>query len=241
MQEALGISMQNQEQQAHDSISYYFDEERPDDTAPADTMAVVARDVDEETLRKLKEDPELQYGVESTVAESLWQRFWRWVGDWIESILRAATTTNLGRLFAYFFLLAALIVAVLMILKVNAYRMLFGAGASAVPHSTFDENIHEMDFERLIRDAVSQQDFRLAVRLVFLHALKMLSDNHHIHWVQGKTNHDYLAELSAGDIKNGFSELNFFFEYAWYGHFDITDGVYARVKGTFDEWRQKLS
>ena len=127
-----------------------------------------------------------------------------------------------------------------MILKVNAYRIFYGDAALPISHQAIDENIHEMDFDRLIHDALAKQDYRLGVRLLFLFALKMLSDKNHIHWMQGKTNHDYLNELSAGDVKKGFSELNYFFEYAWYGNFLVTDGMYARVKQTFDEWRRSI-
>lgn len=226
--------------EAGDSTLVSAYESQPASTAPADTMSVNVRSFHSQTLQELKADPDLQYGVAPTVAESLWQRFWRWVGRFIESLFESATTTNWGRLFAYAFLLIGFIVIILMILKVNAYRVFYGDAASPIQHHTLDENIHEMDFERLIQEALARQDHRLGVRLLFLYALKMLSDKNHIHWMQGKTNHDYLNELSSGDIKRGFSELNYFFEYAWYGNFLVTDGVYARVKQTFDEWRRRI-
>jgi len=211
-----------------------------DDHAAADTALVVTRSFDEQTLQKLKADPELQYGIEATVGESLWQRFWRWITDWISSLLNSATTTNFGRLAAYLFLFISLIVIIMMILKVNTMHVFYGDGASPVQQHAFDENIHEMDFDRLIRDALSKEDYRLGVRLIFLHALKMLSDKNHIHWMQGKTNHDYLSELEGNEVKAGFSELNYFFEYAWYGNFSVTNGVYQNVRKTFDNWRMKV-
>jgi len=229
--DSLGIS-------ADSTVSAY--ESQPASTAPADTTTVTARDFNDQKLNELKADPELQYGVEPTVAESLWQRFLRWIGRLIESLLESSTTTNWGKLFAYAFLLISLIAIILMILKVNAYRIFYGDAALPISHQAIDENIHEMDFDRLIHDALAKQDYRLGVRLLFLFALKMLSDKNHIHWMQGKTNHDYLNELSAGDVKKGFSELNYFFEYAWYGNFLVTDGMYARVKQTFDEWRRSI-
>jgi hypothetical protein len=223
---------------ADSTLSAY--ENPPASTAPADTTTVTARNFSDQKLKELKADPELQYGVEPTVAESLWQRFLRWIGRLIESLLEASTTTNWGKLFAYAFLLISLIAIILMILKVNAYRIFYGNAASPISHQAIDENIHEMDFDRLIQDALAKQDYRLGVRLLFLFALKMLSDKNHIHWMQGKTNHDYLNEISAGDVKKGFSELNYFFEYAWYGNFLVTVGMYARVKQTFDEWRRGI-
>ena len=113
-----------------------------------------------------------------------------------------------------------LTVLIMMLLKVNAFKVFYsGQGANTFTYSALDENIHEMDFEKLIQEATGKNDYRLGVRLVFLYALKMLSDKNLIHWDQGKTNHDYLDELSATEIKTGFNELNSYFEYAWYGNF----------------------
>ena len=211
-----------------------------DDKAPADTSVVTVRNFDSQQLNELRNDSELQYGVEATVGESLWDRFLSWIGEQIAAILKATTTTNWGRVLMYILLVAGLVVVILMVLKVDAFRIFYGESNAPIPHHTLDENIHEMDFEQLIQQAIAAQDYRLAVRLRFLYALKMLSDKNHIHWMQGKTNHDYLNELMADDLKKGFGELNYFFEYAWYGNFAINEVVYARVKQTFDEWRSRI-
>jgi hypothetical protein len=208
--------------------------------APADTSIVNVRNFDSQKLSELKNDPELQYDIQATVGESLWSRFLRWLAKLLSSLLDNATSTNWGRFFVYVVVVVSFIVIILMLLKVNAFRMFYGESGAPIPHHTLDENIHAMDFERLIQEALTANDYRLAVRLRFLFALKMLSDKNHIHWMQGKTNHDYLNELTADDLKKGFSELNYFFEYAWYGHFAINEVVYARVKQTFDEWRQRI-
>jgi hypothetical protein len=224
-----------------DEVNTSFFNERPDDSAPADTATVSARAFDQSTVDRLKSDPDLEYGTEPTIAETLWERFKRWLAQFFASFFRSATTTNWGRVFTYAFLTAVLVVIIMMMLKVNAFRVFIGGeGVIPLKHHVLDDNIHEMDFEKLIQEALARQDYRLGVRLLFLCSLKMLSDKNHIHWMQGKTNHDYLNELNAGDMKQGFHELNYYFEYAWYGNFAVTDTEYSRVKQTFDEWRRKI-
>lgn len=226
--------------QEEDSTILSVFRQRPQDDAPADTASVVAKSFDQNKVDQLKADPELKYEAEATVGESLWNRFLRWMGDLIGSLFDSATTTNWGRFFAYAFMLVAFIVIALMILKVNAYQLFYGTPPPPASHRTLEENIHEMDFDRLIKEALARHDYRLGIRLHFLYALKMLSDRNHIHWEQGKTNTDYVNELSSDSLKKGFSELNHYFEYAWYGNFLVTDGVFARVKETFDNWRRNL-
>ncbi len=128
-----------------------------------------------------------------------------------------------------------------MLLKVDAFKVFFsGEGANTFKHDVLDENIHAMDFEKLIQEAVSRNDFRAGVRLQFLYALKMLSDKNMIHWDQGKTNHDYIDELKIAELKSGFHDLNYYFEYAWYGNFSITQKMFAEVQVIFNEWKGKI-
>jgi hypothetical protein len=96
--------------------------------------------------------------------------------------------------------------------------------------SDIEKNLIHVDFEKLIEEAIAKSDYRAGVRLVFLYALKMLSDKNHIHWNQGKTNHDYLDELKLAELKSGFSDLNYYFEYAWYGNFKINAEIMAAAK-----------
>ena len=88
--------------------------------------------------------------------------------------------------------------------------------------------------------SVEKNDYRLGVRLVFLYALKTLSDKGLIQWDQGKTNHDYLNELRVTELQKGFNELNFYFEYAWYGNFNITPNVFSHVRRIFEEWKRSV-
>lgn len=217
-----------------------FTEEAGADALP-DTSNLVIRNFDPETMQDLKDDPALQYKESPTIAESLWDRFLLWLNQLMQAIFENAVTTNWGRVLMYILGIATLVVLIMMLLKVNAFKVFYsGQGANAFAHAALHENIHEMDFEKLIQDATRKSDYRLGVRLVFLFALKMLSDKNLIHWNQGKTNHDYINELNLTDIKAGFNELNFYFEYAWYGNFTINQETFSKVRLIFDEWSGKL-
>lgn len=216
-------------------------EEDKDSNAPPDTSTIFLRNFDTEAVEELKEDSELQYKETPTVAESIWDRFLLWLNQLVQAIFESAVTTDWGRVLMYFVGIVILVVLIMMLLKVNAFKVFYsGQGANTFNYSALDENIHEMDFEKLIQEATRQNDYRLGVRLLFLYALKMLSDKNLIHWNQGKTNHDYIDELKTKDVKAGFNELNFYFEYAWYGNFTINQETFSRVQVIFDEWKGKL-
>lgn len=229
-----------------DTTAYenYDDEGSDEDevlVAPPDSTDVAERPFDSGKVDELKSDPGLQYKEAPTIAESLWDRFLVWLNQIIEAIFDNAVNTNWGRVLAYLVGIALLVVVIMMILKVDAFKIFYaGQGASTIKYNVLDENIHEMDFENLIQEAISKNDYRTGVRLVFLYSLKILSDKQLIHWEQGKTNHDYVAELKSPELKTGFNELSFYFEYAWYGNFSINHDLFSKVQHTFTTWKAQL-
>lgn len=227
------------------TIAYEEHEEENEDGSfvhgSPDSSKISLRGVNQGTLNDLKSDADLQYKEPPTVAESLWSRILKAIGQFIGELFESAVETGWGKIFGYALGLVVVIVLIMMILKVNAFQVFYrGQGASTISKHILDENIHEMDFEKLIAEAEEKKDFRKAIRLLFLYALKLLSDRHFIQWDQSKTNHDYIAELKAEDLKREFHELNFYFEYAWYGNFSVNDEIFSRVRKTFTTWRDKV-
>ena len=212
-----------------------------DSYAFPDSSEIITRSADTEELQRLKSDPALQYKEPPTIAESLWDRFILWLRQLISSIFESAVTTDWGRVLVYVVGLILLVVLIMAILRVNAFKIFSsGDGVSTYRYNALDDNIHDMDFDKLIDDAMSKKDYRLGVRLVFLYALKMLSDKDHIHWDHGKTNHDYMEELKMAELKPGFNDLNYYFEYAWYGNFNINAEMFNHVQDIFKTWRANI-
>jgi len=206
-----------------------------------DTAQVTPTEFSTTDLQKLRADDELRYKEPPSVAASWWSRFKSWLGTLIRQLLSGVVSTDATRIIMFLLAGAVLVAVILMWLRVNAFRIFFsGSDQGLTTHAVFHDNIHEMDFEKLIREAIDANDFRNATRLVFLHALKLLSDRQMINWVPGKTNHDYLQEISKPAVKGGFGELSYYFDYAWYGHFSISPEVFNRVQTAFREWRKQI-
>lgn len=219
-----------------------YDDDEKEFDGTADTLKIETRSFSKTELEKLNSDEDLHYEQPPTIAESLWDRFKQWLAWLFSTLFAKATTTDLGRILLYTLAGVLLIVVIMAFLKVNAFRVFYsGADNGKQSYSVFHENIHEMDFEKLIREATEKNEFRLATRLVFLHALKLLSDKHLIDFNPGKTNHEYVDELKAPDLKTGLNELSFYFDYAWYGNFSISDTQFKKIKNTFAEWRIKMN
>lgn len=205
-----------------------------------DSVVVSHRRFSESKLAELKSDPDMQYEVVPSVAESLWERLINFLKNLFERLFRVATETSWGKTFLYIGGFVLVVGLIILLFKVNALKLFYGARRVETEEATFHENIHEMDFDALIAEATRQQDYRKGIRLVFLFALKLLADKQLIDWERGKTNHDYVAELKKPDLKDGFNALSYYFDYVWYGNFKVSNEIFRKVEDIFTNWKGNI-
>lgn len=102
------------------------------------------------------------------------------------------------------------------------------------------EDIFSINYQRQIENAILAQDYRLAIRLMFLRLLKNLSDRNLIQYRQGKTNLEYLSQLFSTGYYNDFFRLTRNYEYAWYGKFDVGTDAFKTIKKDFENFDERL-
>lgn len=105
---------------------------------------------------------------------------------------------------------------------------------------TIEENLHEAEMNALIRQAIEQGQYALAIRLYFLAILKELSLMQAIRWKKNKTNREYLQELQNQPDRADFRRAARVFERIWYGNRAITAGEFRQVETPFAEFLHRL-
>jgi hypothetical protein len=224
-----------------DSLLYMPDSSAgaiPDTLVRYDDTQVDVRKTADGKIDDLKQDPDLDYTITPTV-ESVWSRILWFIASLFLSMLSDADEGGWLKYLIWGIGIAILMYVIMRLLKIDALRVFYSGEGKSITYTALDENIHEMDFDKLISKAVAAGDYRLAIRLQFLQALKILSDKHLIHWQPGKTNHDYMMELGKSNLRTGFTELNEYFEYAWYGNFPIAPELFGKVQNIFNTWRRQ--
>ncbi len=96
-----------------------------------------------------------------------------------------------------------------------------------------EENIHESDLERLLREYLLKGDFRSCIRVYYLMVLRELSEKEWIRWKKDKTNREYLVEMRTRPVHKGFLELTRAFEYAWYGDAEVPEKDFKLIQPHF--------
>jgi len=98
----------------------------------------------------------------------------------------------------------------------------------------------ESDFDRLIRQALENNNYRQAVRYQYLRTLHVLAAAGFVQLAPDKTNYHYVTEISNRDHQNDFAALTLNYEYVWYGEFEIGLPVYQKIETGFINLNKKL-
>jgi hypothetical protein len=110
----------------------------------------------------------------------------------------------------------------------RASRQLPGAPEPAAG-SLDAEAVPSADYEQLIGLALSQHEYRLAIRYTYLAVLQRLDHLRMIEWQPQKTNADYLRELAPASFAGQFRMLTHIFESCWYGQLQPGPDHFSRV------------
>ena len=219
----------------------FFSEEEFNHRAIADTTPVQVKGFDTLQLAAFRKNRDFQYHESPNVAQSLWNSLLEWLGYILRSLFQSTSSVRWDRLLIYALALAGFVAILLLILKVNVLKVFqSGADRGPIARAAIHENVHEMDFEKLLREAMEKGKYRDGIRLLFLYALKILAEKQLISWKAGKTNKDYVDELNAVDLKTDFNTLSLYFDYAWYGNFQIHENTFLKAEGTFQVFRKKV-
>ena len=93
-------------------------------------------------------------------------------------------------------------------------------------YEEMEDTIYGIDFDAIISQAVGHEDYREAIRMVYLRTLKALSDSQQIDWQPFKTPSQYVREFDAA----AFHTLTTHFLRVRYGYFAATRQLYDEVE-----------
>ena len=201
-----------------------------------DSLPVDVRHLSSDSLRRFRADDDFNYDTKRpSPPASLWERFTRWLNDLIDRMLPNGENKTFWDWMAWIVVGAAL---VLVIMNMSGVRGIFfrKAERGVSDFAVIEENIDEMNFDVLIERAVAERNFRRGVRLLYLKSLKDLSDRGLIAFRKEKTNQEYIAELRAVDLHEGFRYVTTLFEYVWYGDLPVNESIFGSVRERFSEF-----
>jgi len=212
--------------------------------AAGDNYPIEVRSFNKERLMEYARDKHFQY-KQGKGQLNWWARFWSWVWYNIRRVFEGMRIGNgTWTVLKYVLLIIAIGFLVFIALKlagVDVIKVIAGKSAkTTIPYTEGTDNIHEIDFDIAIDEAIAAKNYKLAVRLLYLKSLKYLSNAQLIDWHIEKTNADYVHELVNATQYKSFNQLTYQFEYIWYGDFPIDAQRFQQINELFLELKKQL-
>lgn len=208
-----------------------------------DSSDIHLREPSSATLDEYRSDNDFVYDRIPRDSESLFQKILRWLLTQFRRLLGGAQEE--ATFWVWFFRVLAVTVIVYVVLKLanSDLRSMFlgGSERKVTGMMEVDENIHEMNFDDLIEQAVADGNYRRGVRLLYLRALKQLNDRELINWRRDKTNHEYLRELRTSHLQGPFADATWLFEYVWYGDQPVNETRFRSIRETFSNLSSSIA
>lgn len=215
-------------------VSVPGEADRFDGAGSEDQQPVAIRSINREKVTELKKDDDFWYI--NTVPEKpkeLVQRVPRKQEDpvWLRNLLWVLVVGGF----------VVLIVSFLMSSGVQLFRK----APPVVPKTEEEEeyaaeNLFDIDYDSALKRAVAAQNYRLAIRLMYLQTLKELALRNLIQYRQERTNNDYLMQLFQTVYYKDFFRLTRHFEYAWYGQFAVPPDSFDQIRKEFTAFKQRI-
>lgn len=98
-----------------------------------------------------------------------------------------------------------------------------------------ETNLQEADVDGFLQKSLTDEDYRLSIRLYYLSIIKELSLKNVINWKKDKTNGHYLREMRDGKhpLLKEFRNVTRIFEYVWYSNTAFDKGQFLEVSVDF--------
>lgn len=208
--------------------------------------AIVKRDSSHRDVTYFKENfkenysgDDFNYSINDTGGINLMQRilrkFFNWIGDVFGFDIDFIDYKTLEYI-VYGLLGIIVLYLIIKFLLENPISSVFKTETKEIEGFSYvEENIEQIDFDKLISKAIKDANYRLATRYLYLKSLKSLANKQVIEWHYEKTNSDYLNEIKDGQLKTLFKRVSYIYDYVWYGEFPIDEASFNKNKADFNQ------
>ena len=119
-------------------------------------------------------------------------------------------------------------------------KRVYGPPSVKIDLAAVEENLLESELDPLIRQAINNKQFSLAVRLYYLTIIKELSNKGSIVWKKDKTNRTYVREMNSHKLSDKFKQITTTFERIWYGDSTIDEATFLKIQPNFKDLLKQI-
>nr|WP_299383610.1 DUF4129 domain-containing protein [Allomuricauda sp.] len=214
-----------------------------------DDSRVVPLEISQEDIQRYLEDDQFDYVIVKQ-DNNWWEDFKNWLYnlllqlfEWLFGVEEAVgTMAAFLNILPYVLLGILLFLIIRFFVKSKTRSLIYSQrNPNIVTLSEEERIIKTEDIQKLIKNALADKNYRLAIRYYYLFILKLLSEKELIDWQLQKTNDDYMDELSNSVLKKPFGRATLLYDYIWYGEFYIDQDRYYKAEQVFVSLKNSIT
>lgn len=206
-----------------------------------DSSTIIVRSIDSTKIKSYLKDKDFRYFEDPESTMTLWERLMEWLKRQFLKLTEYDSYNTAWDIFIYILIALAVIAIVFGIYKSEIKGLFFSnKNKNKLNVSEHLEDIHSIDYEKMIEEAIANKNYRYAIRLNYLKSLKYLSDKEIINWKLDKTNREFLREIKLNNLKSEFEKITTDFESIWYGGFEIDYSAYINLQNSYSDFNSSL-
>lgn len=161
--------------------------------------------------------------------------------EWIDSIIRIINSINWENVM--YAIVGICFVIILFKLYRNGIIFNFKNNPKIEEDIHFEfieNNLQTIDLERLIEQAKTDKNYRLAIRYYHYQNTQNLANKEFINWNPKKTNQQLIYEIKKIEVKNLYQNNTLIFNRVWFGNFKIDETQFQEFEANFKFLNQSL-
>lgn len=106
--------------------------------------------------------------------------------------------------------------------------------------TALEDNLPDSEVDPFLEKALADQNYRMAIRLLYLRCLQILARNKLIIWQKEKTNQQYYTETQQYPWHDTWTKLTRHYEKIYYGGRYIDASIYHTIAPDFESFSQQF-
>lgn len=174
------------------------------------------RQFDDQAIQNLAQQTEFQYTRDFAKDPSWFSSIFQWLTSWLSEAFDSPNTFWIGENLFRILIILAIIGAILLIIKIKYGKALSSDSTYLGSFVQHQNNIEDINYDKLYRKALEKRETKLAVRYLYLRVIQHLHRKGELNMTLWKTALDYLDEVKESQ-KEALSQLTKLFQATWYG------------------------
>ncbi len=192
--------------------------------------------------KKVFSDPKMKYDQDVKYEPGLLERFLEWLSELLFGNNNNENINFTRTLVIWAVIIFCVVLVIWLLWRSDLSRLVRPESKlTTFNFSEIADDLSSINFDKMIEDALKNEDHRTAIRWNYLKCLFLLEKGGHLVFQPSKTNIDYQYDLKGSSFLKEFIAVSRIYDHVWYGKFTVDQAKYTDLKKEFTVFETHLN